>query len=94
MESETPQAKRKFSIRSALAIVSAISLLLGIAVNPQINIFPISILAWFVAWILPAASIGYDFNRSRTGATNGAIAGGLIGVFVLALLFAMLPGPQ
>lgn len=76
----------RFSIRSLLVLTSSVAALCSVYRQIPLDsvIWPTAI--YFVAWISPFASVGFDITPARRGLLTGGIAGLIVGALVLICL--------
>ncbi|PHS17699.1 MAG: hypothetical protein COA78_02955 [Blastopirellula sp.] len=77
----------QFSIRSLLSVTAGVAVLCMLYRAIPLESLVASSIIYFLAWIIPGISLGYDMKPSR----NGLIIGGLIGLFAGAFLLILIP---
>jgi len=84
----------RFSIRSMILLTFSVAAICGIIVNiPHDSMF--IVLAMYVsAWLVPAASFGFDYNQSIEGIKNGLIRGAVLCVLSMFVINLFLPTVQ
>lgn len=86
---------RRFRLWARLSIRSVVLSILGMVLlyiqyaSVPLDSPVVSSIAYFLAWLVPGASLGYDLGRSRDGIAIGALIGALLGG--LLLLWLMQP---
>ena len=69
----------RYSIRSILLLTAGVAILCTLySLIPYDSVIAPSIV-YFLTWIIPFASVGYDVYRSRKGLKLGGMVGALLG---------------
>lgn len=85
----------RFSIRSALLVMLSIALILGMLYGFDAGYSMYLVIAvYVVAWIIPAASLGFDQDKSADGIIKGALIGAILCAVSIAILNMILPHHQ
>ena len=87
----------QFTIRSLLMLMVGVALLVTVVTafvaNVRSQVTSIVLIhCYFLAWILPCTSIGFDISRSRSGGIRGALTGIALAVLFVIVLGMMYPG--
>ena len=85
----------RYSIRSCLLVTLSFAAILGLLFGTSTGHSMYVIITVYVcAWIVPAASLGFDQNESVTGIANGAMVGTGLCVISMFVLNMILPDVQ
>ena len=87
--------KLKLSIRTLFVLTLSVAAVLAMFVNEP-NDFTIlwAFPTYIACWVIPAASIGYDYSNSPDGIWSGIIRGGILCFLSIVLMSAFLPAVQ
>lgn len=79
--------RERLTIRSVLLSILGMVLLYSLYVSVPLDSMVVSSIVYFLAWLAPGASLGYDLCRSRRGITIGLLVGAwLCGLLLLWLM--------
>ena len=85
----------RVSIRTLLAITFSIAAMVSlVVVEPNGYTFLWAYPTYIACWLVPSASIGYDYHGSRDGIWAGVIRGGILCVLSFLILVMFLPAVQ
>lgn len=92
--SHPAKQRPRFSIRSILALTYSIAAACGILFTSLHNSALLGLTLYVSAWLLPAPSIGFDYDQTFNGVKNGLWRGFCCCILFTVLISFFLPAVQ
>ena len=85
----------KFSVRTILAFTFSVAAIFSMLRDPSYAFVEYLLIPAYIAcWIVPAASVGYDYDPTYDGIMRGILVGGILCFLSFLISVTFLPAVQ